>query len=514
MNPGRPWLVSDLTPRPPEGPSAKAGGPEEPYAPLHAAEARVPRPRPERVTPAPDLRTFLAGLPALAAGLALLAAVVWIRTHREVVPRYERDASNASRAKDSASAYVAFRRLSIEKPNRADYRFGLALALETLGQRALSLNLVRQLAPADQPGFPPAQLWLSAKLLGSPKPTPALLQAAEAHLRQYLKADPTSGEARTMLGQVFARTGRSESARPYLEEASRERKGVLIELATVYRRLGQNEAAGRVAREALVEYEKAVEADPGATVPRLLLSETTAFLGDFPGAVAVIEDGLNRSKSSAFTRMKSRLYGEWAHTVGSRAKPGDESAAGEVVDLLGKAVAADPDDPTTVDRLVPVMTFAKGSASEKARSLLQTLADGRESAAALANLALGNDLYARKDVAGAGDRWERSLKLDPTNAMTNNNVAWFLSTRGPADLPRAVRLVDVALKARPKEPTYLGTRGEILLKMGRVEEALADLQAAVDAGANSPEVNNALDDALARLGRPPAPRKKDPAPAG
>ena len=83
-----------------------------------------------------------------------------------------------------------------------------------------------------------------------------------------------------------------------------------------------------------------------------------------------------------------------------------------------------------------------------------------------------------------------------------NNLAYALSQREDADLPRALQLANAAVDTSEGNLYVLETRGQILLKMGRWKEAISDLEAALAEIELRPQVREALALAYDEVGRP------------
>lgn len=97
--------------------------------------------------------------------------------------------------------------------------------------------------------------------------------------------------------------------------------------------------------------------------------------------------------------------------------------------------------------------------------------------------------------------YEEILIIEPDNLLIRNNYSYYLSVRG-VELERAEELSRLTIKKEPKNATYLDTYGWILYKMGRVEDALKYIEAAIKNGAyNSAEVLDHYGDIMFDLGR-------------
>ena len=118
------------------------------------------------------------------------------------------------------------------------------------------------------------------------------------------------------------------------------------------------------------------------------------------------------------------------------------------------------------------------------------------------NLDAWNQLAILQSAAGnikASDiAYERVLKIDPSNALANNNYAYSLSERN-LQLDRAQTMIETALKSEPKNPSYLDTMGWILYQRGDYKQAVNYILQAIDNGEVSATIYEHLGDAYHKL---------------
>ena len=86
----------------------------------------------------------------------------------------------------------------------------------------------------------------------------------------------------------------------------------------------------------------------------------------------------------------------------------------------------------------------------------------------------GVDAYRKGNLAEAETAFRQGL-MRQRDATLLNNLAHVVMERD-GDLPAALKLIDEALLRQPGQAQMLSTRGAILLKLGRYEEARQDLQ--------------------------------------
>ncbi len=178
----------------------------------------------------------------------------------------------------------------------------------------------------------------------------------------------------------------------------------------------------------------------------------------------------------------------------------DSSAIVKRLALLERGLGHAPNNPVLLDKLAGIILVG-GSEVGRIRSILQAqLTDGK--ATATIHFLLGLDAFSRGRSDEARLHWEQALRLDPNAAIVANNLAWVLANAESPNLTRALELAERAVEARPKQPSFRGTRGIVLMKLRRWPEALTDLEAALAGDPNSGELHVVLAQVYEKLGSP------------
>jgi tetratricopeptide (TPR) repeat protein len=89
----------------------------------------------------------------------------------------------------------------------------------------------------------------------------------------------------------------------------------------------------------------------------------------------------------------------------------------------------------------------------------------------------GVEQYQQGELAEAEATFRKGLQRKRAPVLLNNLASVILEQDG--DIQEALDLANEALRRQPGQAVFLGTRGEIYLKMGRFEEARMDLQEAL-----------------------------------
>jgi tetratricopeptide (TPR) repeat protein len=454
---------------------------------------------------------LLQGLPALiVAGGAVALGVHLLQTSpQELNAAYIKAGDDALLKEDYESARTCFERVAGVEENQGTALygtalFGLALAVDRLGQPDRAFTLLQQAAPRDRQGHGRAQIEIARRLMtlgGAPE---QLLEEAQRHLEQALKSPSAGIEAHAMLGQIYLTRSRDPKledqknqllakAEEHLNIARSVQPDLAWPLAQTYAGLGRRDLAQTTGREVRDRFQTLLKANPHNQRARMALTEVKMFLAEYAGAIAVLEEGLALEKSPEYNSVLARAYLAW-----SKALPNSV----EQMEKLERAFFYDPGSPELIIGLWK-STSLKGEAADQARALLRKqVASGK--ASALSYLALGMDAWENKRSEEAEILLEKALELGPGMQPVVNNVALVLASKQPPELERALALINSILQHPDwsKHPICLDTRGFILARMGRWKEALTDMQKVLAAKPDDREVNLRLADIYDHLKMP------------
>ena len=113
----------------------------------------------------------------------------------------------------------------------------------------------------------------------------------------------------------------------------------------------------------------------------------------------------------------------------------------------------------------------------------------------------GDSHHALKQDDDAFRFYEKSIQLKDDNAYVLNNYAYYLSLRG-ADLDKAAKMAQKAVKLEPENPSFQDTYGWVLFMQENFNEALVWIQKALQNNKEEPsaEVMEHYGDVMYKLG--------------
>lgn len=243
--------------------------------------------------------------------------------------------------------------------------------------------------------------------------------------------------------------------------------------------------------EAIIEYRRAVQADPRLGEARLKLAFAYASTGDGVNALReyvraadlLPEDKDAQQKAGAFMllagqfndaqalaqRMQKRDPNDVeAQILAANALAGLKDMDGAIT-AFEKAVALDPDRSATYSELgsVRMVTGDKEKAEAAFRKAIEL-----DPKSPMAHLSLSNFLWATGDLPGASQEMKQAIALDPQNTTAHRAMAMYYMV---VNQPEAAEphLKVVAERAPGPNPKYF--LAEYYLRMGKTDQARATL---------------------------------------
>jgi Flp pilus assembly protein TadD len=153
-----------------------------------------------------------------------------------------------------------------------------------------------------------------------------------------------------------------------------------------------------------------------------------------------------------------------------------------------------------------LLAAASHATDETAPTAKKLLADSVASAtnreaSAWWHFALWTDARMRGDLPTARQHLQTAYQLAPEIPKIKNDMAMDLSTGSREQAEQGLLLIQSLVAQSPEDPGWRDTRGQILAKLGRNQEALADLEFAAQELSDPRETQQVLAKVYAALGR-------------
>jgi Flp pilus assembly protein TadD len=416
--------------------------------------------------------------------------------HRDIKTQYATLSQRALERRDFDTARVSAQRLlSLNADPRSQWLFNLALALAGSGRQREAASLFSTVAPADKPGYMPAHIFLAQSILVRTNLTTNEVRIAEQHLIHALSLDPKFFGANELLAQVYIRTGQWELASERLREVVAVRPESSLLLALVLKARGDLAGARSWAeRAAKYHREKVENSKIDEPLNRRGWAQALVMTEDYAKAVDILEKGWNQSGVREYPSQIGEVCATWSEAL-VRTRPDDVETR---VAVVQKGLQYTPDNELLLKHLVRVSQFTGPQAEPARQTLNRLLAQGKS--VAIIHFALGLDAWQRGQSDLAREHFSLSYKAAPKMPDVANNMAMSLATGEKADLERGLAIIQSVVKDYPGNPNFRETQGQLLLKLGRCQEAVTDLEYALPLLGPRPNTHSALAQAYKSLG--------------
>ncbi|MBY0460062.1 MAG: hypothetical protein K2V38_22325, partial [Gemmataceae bacterium] len=325
---------------------------------------------------------------------------------------------------------------------------------------------------------------------------------AESHLDRALKGDlgPEKPAAQRLLGQLYLAARRADAraldeAEKLLVACRQTIPETHFDLIQLFAARGDRDNLRREADTALRLFREKAQFDPNNPTPRVNWSRAAAALEEFPEAVRILEEGFRATGDPLFRSALATVHAAWYDH--ERAKP--TPAVPDTLGLLDAGLKYDAANRDLLNRLSA--RLQTGPEAAPARAALERLLAEGSTARAHIHFALAIDAQLRKDAAAEKVHLELAYKADKNVGVVANNLAVTLTQPPNQDLPRALELVNAALRQDPDSPTFRDTRGHVHLLSGRWAEAIDDFEFVLSRQRDAEGAHAALATAYENVGR-------------
>lgn len=303
--------------------------------------------------------------------------------------------------------------------------------------------------------------------------------------------------ARGLLAQQGSKPSEAVTAFTTALEIEPESVFALTNRAQAHRSLGNNDLA-------LADSAAALKLAPGEVDIHLMRANLLRALGRDDEAVAEAAAVSAANPDNAYAQVAAaRIYATYKRTdeamkafdraLAIKPEPYifiNRSEVRPKEDLTGRR--ADLDAAFRLDGTSPDVLQARARLLEETgdrQGAIRTWSTAIAAVPGEAGLLLARGLaYARADNAAMAEKDFASARAAASHPAEFNNMCWSKATAGVA-LQSALADCDAALSKRPEEASFLDSRGLVLLRLGRFDEALATYDRAI---AKAPGLSSSL----------------------
>jgi predicted Zn-dependent protease len=452
-------------------------------------------------------RNVIATLPAIPALAAILgfAIVVSMGSNYSNTNRtwqYQRLLIEAREEHDlTKSRMIASALIQLNRTEPL-YVFELARIEADAGNMDAAKAIMSDLAMASR--YAPATMWM-AEQLGDWNEFSTWEPVRQQQLFYWLKLaaqfEPDNTRPRLLMAELLQRVGDYQGALSTLLPIADLDTTTSLIVARLQQRLGLNTQAEERGQRLLQDLGQQLSEDATNTEARIQASSILAQQNRADESVKLLQEGLIHETTPSGMQQLTQALTEAMVMESRQIAQEDRSPRGLMrsFERLKDAMSVDPNNALLMSAVTRACIEAAESKENELVILREALVQGVSPDTA--HFILGTIALQQGDIDQAMKHLEICAETNPNLPGLLNNLAHAICQEENADLERALRLSNAAVANLPNHTYLRETRGQILLRMERYSEAIADLEFALSSVELRPEIRKSLAKAYSALGQ-------------
>ncbi len=448
-------------------------------------------------------RSMGPAIPAIC-GCALLCVAYFELRFRSVSHRqsaYRAVLDSSLKRGDDATALVAVGTLTDIDPFDLNLRYQRAVLEAKRGNKELAREQMMRLVESKR--FSDAALWLIQNDLDLQN----MGEWTELQHQQFNKwtdialqsgNESSQHAGKTLMASyLLARGSYAESLRYFAMIVPRNPEFAYT-AATICKQQGDLRGVTTYATQASVFYNTKLQQSPSDRANRINLAKCLILLNREVEASELLVSGYDLSRQQD---QELRTAAAEALTVYER-RLAEQLTSPETLmkrlQVLQSALQIAPDNSRVIDAVIGVLFECRKDRNQEVLTLKTAIVKGIDPQSA--HFIRGTVALLDNNMAEARIHLELAAKSNKQLPGVLNNLAVALSNLGKAEWEHALALSNAALESMPDHPYFRDTRGQILVKLGRFQDAISDLEVALKAPELAKDVHGALASAYDGLG--------------
>ncbi|TWT52655.1 Tetratricopeptide repeat protein [Rubripirellula amarantea] len=406
---------------------------------------------------------------------------------------------------DYATAELVIRRQLNMNRQSPDLLYRLGLARDSQEERDEATEIMRNLVRSYN--HAPAAMWILRNVY-SELAWAKLSKAERNELGNLLsllsREAPKDPNIKRTYADYLITTGDEEMAIKLLSELAENQPMQGLRAAAVAKRLGKNRQSVMLAEQTLSNLQKRASEEPGDIRLSLAIAQNQIFLEKHPESVRTLQTAIANAKTpeeADLLRMSmSDAIVVWIGSI-EKAPVETQEDKLQVLKMLQVALKFAPNNPRVLTLVADQVLATLDENDEQLKKIRNALVSG--SSPGIAHFIRGTAALMKDDVERATTSLELAAKELPRSGAILNNLAVALSMRGDEHLERALKISEQAISTTPNAtPHFYETRGQILFRLKRYQDAITDLELALSVPSLAPQAHLSLAVCYRELGEP------------
>lgn len=411
--------------------------------------------------------------------------------------------ADAWKKEDFATVELVLRRQLATRTDDADLVYRLAIARDAQDSHDEALELMRRIVKMKS--HEDAARWvLRSEYIG--KKWSELEESGREEFGELLKLihkeKPDDLQIKQLYADYLIAAEKLPQALPLLNELALIQPMRGLQAAAISRRLGRSEAADQYAVRTLEKVNEMLDEDPTNSTLALAVAQNQLFLKRYPEAVRTLDKSVRRAKTNEDKIRLNQAIGDaivaWVSFIEESPNNSKQERL-RILKMLETALKYAPNNPRVLTLLADQVLGTINEQDAQIKSLRQALIDG--SSPGISHFIQGTAALMKDEVDTATRHLKMAAELMPRSGAILNNLAVAITTNDNGNLDQALKISNTAIKQTPAAtPHFFETRGQILYRLERFQDAIPDLERALEVPALKPAAHKALAECYAKIG--------------
>ncbi|MEM1228676.1 MAG: tetratricopeptide repeat protein [Planctomycetota bacterium] len=419
--------------------------------------------------------------------------------------KVNRQLATALDADDYETAELVLRRQLSDRPDDTDVMFRLGLIRYEQDANQDAIEMMQQLV-RSQRHLEAAQWLIQNEYIGKNWAQLEEEQREEfgSLLELIAEERPKDMGIKQLLADYLVTQQRFAAAIPLLRELAEVRPMRGLQAAALYRRLGNQASADKMAELTLERVDQLFEEEPANPILALAVVQNQLFLKRFQEAVASLNQSIGRMKTDEHRKQLQQAMGDtivaWIQHIEEQA---NETATERlrVLKMLQLALQYAPQNPRVLTLVADQILRTIESDDDAVIAVRNALVRG--TSPGIAHFVRGTTYLIKENPEKASLHLKLAAELLPNSSAILNNLAVALSAKEEPDLESALKMVEQAIAQTAKPGAYFyDTRGQIHFQMKNYMKAIPDFERALTNESLSATAHDRLAVCYDELGEP------------
>ena len=315
-----------------------------------------------------------------------------------------------------------------------------------------------------------------------------------AILKLLTKEEPDNMMFKQLYADYLIACQKFPQAIPVLNDLARAQPMRGLQAAALARQMGNQAIAKRYAEQALETVAKLSIEDPTNSILALAVAQNQLFLKRYGEAVRTLERAVKRAKIPEDQQKLSLAMGDaivaWVGFIEESPQHSDKDRQ-RVLRMLQVALKYAPNNPRVLTLVADQVLATMDEKDEQTRALRNALVSG--TSPGIAHFIRGTAALMKGDLQRAEQSLQLAEKELPRSGAILNNLAVAMSMTDEPKLELALKMSNKAIELTPgASPHFYETRGQILVRLERHTDAIADLEKALSVKSLASKAHEAL----------------------